>query len=468
MFWRIWIGTILLTSVSSLQAEEGPNEFQLQMLQQMKQLTVQVQTLQNRLQQVETKLQKTQAINEAGTTRSDTADIYKESKVEVPLVDLSDQKNSSLEDTANSHVLSNPWWKNIEIHGFGAAGYYDTGSAATRDYGGFEIKESSLFVEADVWQDIAFFLEIQANRLGKDDQLFLRTGEVYAHFRDIELGEIPAFGVKVGRIDIPFGEEYLWQDSIDNPLITNSAAYPYGWDEGVLIYSGFKGLNWILAVTDGTDARSKEENSDKAVNLKLYGNPLESLYLSSSFMYNGDASKSAIEFGGSHFRPVGASHQSSVGSSSSDQVESAMVELDAKYSFHSAAFDGYLAASLGAASQDDNDSFFDRDFFWFSIEPFVSYKNTWYAVARYSEIGTYDAAEGYHFDGKTFAAGNNAFGYDTRRFRRLALGLGWTPNPHVRAKLEIGQDWFDLIDSSALSANNSDRKFIGAEVAVGF
>ena len=40
--------------------------------------------------------------------------------------------------------------------------------------------------------------------------------------------------MKLGRIDIPFGDEYLWQDAIDNPLITNSAAYPYGWDEGIL------------------------------------------------------------------------------------------------------------------------------------------------------------------------------------------------------------------------------------------
>lgn len=469
MFVRIWLKLFLLIFVPSLQAANEPTEFQIQMLQQMKQLTMQVQTLQHRLQEVETQLHNTQTAKAVEGTQSNLDDNVKVSNnKDNILVDLSDQENTSIEDSFGSHVLSNPWWKNIEIHGFGAVGYYDTGSAATRDYGGFEIKESSLFVEAEVWEDIALFWEIQANRLGKDDQLLIRTGEIYAHFRNLELGDLPVFGVKAGRFDIPFGEEYLWQDSIDNPLITNSAPYPYGWDEGVLIYSEFKGVNWILAVTDGTDARSSEENSDKAVNIKLYGNPLDSLYLSGSFMYNGNASKSAIEFGGSHFRPVGASHQSSLGSSSSDEVESGLVEFDAKYSFHSSSFDGYIAASLGGATQDDSNPSFDRDFFWYSIEPFVSYHNTWYAVARYSEIGTYDDDEGYHFDGKTFAGGNSAFGYDTRRFRRLALGLGWTPNPNVRAKLEIGQDWFDLIRSSTISTNNDDRKFIGAEVAVGF
>ena len=148
---------------------------------------------------------------------------------------------------------------------------------------------------------------------------------------------------------------------------------------------------------------------------------------------------------------------------------SSLVELDARYNFLSTTpFDGYIALSLGAATQDDSDSFFERDFFWFSVEPFVSYKNTWYAVARYSEIGTYNENEGYHFDGKIFAGGNSAFGYDTKRFRRLGLGLGWTPNPHVRVKLEIGQDWFDLIDISPLSAKSNNRKFVGFEVDLGF
>ncbi len=447
----IFIGILLVTNVY---AEPDIDELR----QQMKQLMNQVQLLDQKLQQMEAK-QTNQLTVEETAGDSGSQDIF---------VNLEPNEQASLDEKHESHVLANPWWKNIEIHGFGAAGYYDTGSAGTRNFGGFAIKESSLFIEADVWEDISLFWEIQANRLGKDDQLFVRTGEVYIHLRDIPVSDLFSFGTKLGRFDIPFGEEYLWQDSIDNPLISNSAAYPYGWDEGILVYSEFKGLNWILAVTDGTDSRSIEENFDKAVNLKFYGNPFESLYLSASYMRNGEGSKSAVEFGGSHFQPVGASHQSSVGSSSSDEIDSSLVELDAKYSYHSTSFDGYLATSLGGATQDDNDSSFDRDFIWFSVEPFLSYKNTWYAVARYSEIGTYDNHKGYHFDGKTFAGGNRAFGYDTRRFRRLALGIGWTPNPHLRAKLEVGQDWFDLIDASSLAARSTHRKFVGFEVAAGF
>jgi hypothetical protein len=117
--------------------------------------------------------------------------------------------------------------------------------------------------------------------------------------------------------------------------------------------------------------------------------------------------------------------------------------------------------------QDDFDSSFDRSVRWFSLEPRLDFNNQWYGVIRYSEIGTYESNEGFHFDGKTFAGGNNAFGYDTKRFQRVGIGLGWTPNPNVRAKIEIGKDRFELVDGSPL-ANGGSREFIGIEIAAGF
>ena len=115
-------------------------------------------------------------------------------------------------------------------------------------------------IELQVWDDVSIFFELQVNRLGKDDSVAARTGEVHVHFRDVWKSECgDTMGIKVGRIDIPFGEEYLWRDSIDNPLITQSEAYPYGFDEGILFYgSTAGGLGWLLAVTDGTDERSVE------------------------------------------------------------------------------------------------------------------------------------------------------------------------------------------------------------------
>ena len=415
------------------------------------------------LQQELEELRQTDLVEQTVTDSS----VQSDSEI-VESVDLTFTEVGSVDQPSVGHVLENPWWRNIEIYGFGAAGYYDTASGGTKDTGGFEVKESSLFIEADVWEDIGFFIELQTNRLGKDDSLFSRTGEVYAHFRNVQIFNDTSVNLKVGRFDIPFGEEYLWQDSIDNPLITNSVAYPYGWDEGVLLYGDVGSFGWIGAISDGTDARSIEENSDKAYNFKIFSNPTEQLYLSASLMLNGGNTKSAFEFGGSHFQPVGASHFSSLGKSASREVDSSLFQLDARHNFRLGTREGYLAAFFGVAEQDDVQREFDRELRWFSIEPYLQLSPNWYTVLRYSEIGTYDSQEGYHFDGKVLAGGNSAFGYDTKRFQRLGVGLGWTPNPRVRGKLEIGKDRFELIDATTLPVDSDSRSFVGVEFAVGF
>ena len=383
-------------------------------------------------------------------------------------VDLSDDRVGEVDgDLAEpSHPLAKPWFQNFTISGFAAAGFLATGNDGERENGGFLVKEATLWIEADVWEDISFFAEIQTNRLGKDDSLFVRTGEVHAHFRNVlkRWGD-DLLGIKIGRIDIPFGEEYLWQDSSDNPLITQSAPYPYGFDEGILLYGNLHGLGWLFSVTDGTDDRSLEDNTDKAVNVKVYGRPWSPLYLSASFMRNGRAVKSAFEFGGSHFQPIGASHVSSVGDSASTKVEAYLYQLDAKYHFGDKA---YVAFSFGQALVDDRDSTFDRDLLWFVVEVLYHFHPKVYGVARYSEIGTYKTSEGYHFDGKITAGGNAAFGYDARRLQRLSLGAGWRPNPRVLLKGEVGADWFDEIEGSPFTASGDERWLVGFEVVLAF
>ncbi|MCH8011559.1 MAG: hypothetical protein IIA61_06370 [Candidatus Marinimicrobia bacterium] len=384
-------------------------------------------------------------------------------------VDLSGDEVLLFEEEPISHVLARPWFQNIDISGFGAANFLGTGAAGTRPNGGFQVKEATLFVEAEAWEDATFFVEIQTNRLGADESKYIRTGEVYAQFRNVlkKWGD-DLLGIKVGRIDIPFGEEYLWQDASDNPLITQSASFPYGWDEGVLMYGKALGVSWIAALTDGTDDRSIEDHPSKALNAKVSVNPWEALYLSASFMKNGKAAKSAMEFGGSHFQPVGASHESSAGKSTSDLVDATLYELNAKYKFGKFGEKGYVAIFYGQAFQDDRDDSFDRDFRWFSVEPLYRITSKIYAVIRYSEIGTYDSDKGYHFDGKTTAGGNSAFGYDTKLFSRFSFGLGWSPNPRVRVKVEVGRDWFDVIDSSPLNPDDDDRDLFGIELVSTF
>lgn len=386
------------------------------------------------------------------------------------LINLSGEEVVSIEAESAAHVLARPWYNNIDIAGFGGAGFLDTGSAGTRPNGGFLIKEASLFLEGDVWADATFYLEIQTNRLGEDSTLSIRTGEVYLHFRNVlkKRGQ-NSLGIKVGRIDIPFGEEYLWQDASDNPLISNSAPYPYGWDEGIVVYGKTSSVGWILAVTDGTLRRSIEDHPNKALNFKGYANLWERLYVSASLMNNGMSGKSAMEFGGSHFEPLGVGHKSSVGYTSSQRIGAFLYEIDAKYGQGELPRHGYyVQGSFGKAFLKDPNESFSREWSWVSLEPFFRITQKSYLVARYSEIGTYNAEEGYLFDGKTTAGGEEAFGYDTKRFRRLSLGAGWRPNPHVIMKMEVGQDWYDLIDASPFIPQNNKRKLVGFEVVAIF
>ncbi|MFQ5653534.1 MAG: hypothetical protein ACE5GW_02240 [Planctomycetota bacterium] len=381
-------------------------------------------------------------------------------------VDLSGAEDPYVFADATTHVLASPWYRNIHLSGFGAAGFIDTGNEGARPDGGFLIKESSLFIDALVWEDINFFTEIQVNRLGRDSELFARTGEVHLHLRDVlrRWGGDDLLGIKIGRFDIPFGEEYLWQDAPDNPLISSSAAFPYGFDEGILLHGRFHGLWWIASVTDGSNVRSIDDDPDKSWNLKVHGRPWEPLYLSASLMRNGRSAISAVEFGGSHIEPVGATHSSSAGASASEDVDSGLAELDAKCTL--GRFD--LALSYGRAFVNDSLGSFDRDITWFSVEPMVHFTDKLYAVARYSEIGTYSSHQGYHFDGKTTAGGNAAFGYDTSRFQRISFGLGWLPIPRLLLKAELGVDRFEVIDASPLDPDHKDRVLVGFELAVSF
>lgn len=383
-------------------------------------------------------------------------------------VDLSYEETMEVKGgAAKEHILAKEWFRRFDVSGFGAAGFLRTGQDAKRPKGGFLNYEASLFIDADVWDDVSFFTEVQTIRLGDENTKLLRTAEVYLHLRNV-LKNISddLLGIKVGRMDIPYGEEYLWQDAIDNPLLTYSTGWPYGWDEGILLYGRLGKLGWIASLMDGSDVRGTDDDADKAVSLKLYGKPTKSLYLSSSFMRNGEAGQSAMEFAGSHIEAVGrGDHSSSLGVSPSTKVNSYLYELDARYTFNTK---GYLSLTFGQVFVDDDTSIFDRDFIYFSLEPLYNLTDKFYLILRFSGIGTFDDEEGYHFDGKPYADGNSKFGYDTKSLFRAALGVGYRLNPRTLIKVEYSHDDFKLIRASTKNAADEDRDLIGAQVAVKF
>lgn len=387
-------------------------------------------------------------------------------------VDLnSDEAESFPDSSPANNVLERPWYRNIRVDGFGGAGFVWTEGGARNEQGNFLNYEATVNLEAEVWENISYFHELQTVRLGDETTKFLRTGEVYVHFKDLLRTlfgwEGNYLGLKLGRMDIPVGEDYLFQDVIDNPLITLSAAYPYGWDEGLVLYGKLHGINWVGAVMDGTDDRAFEDDSEKFLSFKIYGNPTEHLYLSASGFRNGRASKSAWEFGGSHFEPLGTGATSSLGSSSASAVNAYSYEFDARYNF---GYERYLGLQYGAAFVSDSGNF-DRTIHYVKVEPKwdlgAAFNHKLYIVGRLSTIGTFDD-EGYSFDGKPFAGGKSKFGYDLSSLVRWALGIGYWFNPHTLVKIEYSRDEFHLIEQSRLVRSGDGRNFLGVVTALKF
>jgi len=215
---------------------------------------------------------------------------------------------------------------------------------------------------------------------------------------------------------------------------------------------------------DGSIRRSVEENADKSVTLKLYGRPWRPLFLSGSWMRNGETSAGPFLLGGSLFQPVGVNGESTVGTSPSTTVNATLYELYAKTDLGRLQTD----ISFGRGRIDDAANAFDRDLTWFMIQSLYKITRDIHAVARYSEIGTYDDEEGYHFDGEFLAGGNAAYGYDAKRLSRFSLGINWRINPRTRIKLEVGRDRYYVIDASPFDPAGDNRSHAALEVAVSF
>jgi hypothetical protein len=381
-------------------------------------------------------------------------------------VDLSGDELPSIEASGSDHVLARPWYENIELHGYGAFTYLDSGGTGTSPDGSFLVKEATLFLEAEVWEDVSFFSETWIKRYKYDYGDEFTVGELYVAFSRLFAGDDGrGIGLKAGRVDIPFGEDYLRQDATDNPLITQGAADPYGVDEGLVLYGHAGPVGWVTSLTNGPKGFREDDDPSKQVSLKLYGEPAPALYLSASALKTGDTDESAIKISSLYFTPVGFDGVvSSAGTSPSARVDTTMYEVDAR--IHGERW-GQCALQFGQAFVDDDASGFDRDLTWFQIEPRVRVADELEVILRYSEVGTYDSDEGYLLSGKIVADGDD-FGYDTSSLKRASAGLLWTINQRMAAKLEVGHDWIELIDASPFDEENDERLFFGLEIVASF
>lgn len=331
-------------------------------------------------------------------------------------------ESQAKDSNAPSQPSENFSFGKVSLTAEGGVGFFNTGSQGAFPKSEFRVDEARLFVEAPVLENVYFFSEINLMTREALD-LSLQLGETYLDFENVSglWNWDRVLNIRLGRMYIPFGEEYLSRYAIDNPLISHSLPDIWGVDQGVELYGKFGQVSYVLAVQNGGNSGIRDFNGDKSVAGRLSYDPTHWLHLSASGMRTGDLQKpgdfsSDLWFGGGWFLPFG--------SASATIFHADLAEGDVEVRLPH----GHVSAFGGYARYDDNDpQHIDRrDIFYYSVEGVHDITHKLYGAARFSQIL---ADKGIPIVGNA-NMNDFLFGPPTTELWRLSLGLGyrWSQN----------------------------------------
>jgi hypothetical protein len=292
----------------------------------------------------------------------------------------------------------------------------------------FRVDEAKLFVEAPIWKDVYFFTELNITTR-EDPNIYLQPGELYVDFENLSRlwNREGQLNLRIGRMDIPFGEEYLTRDAIDNPLISHSVSDIWGIDEGIEIYGTVAGVQYVVAVQNGGHPPLNDYNVDKSIAARLGYKPTRWLQLSASAMRTGALAVIGDKFSELWF---GNDFLRNYGSPNTTRFEANLVEGDVGVRWGS----GRLSAAGGYLKYDDDDPFANnqREVYYYYVEGVQHLTSKLYAAARWSQIL---AADGFPVvgDGDAKKYSLNTL---TETLWRLGLGAGYRFSPNLLLKAE--------------------------------
>src|SRR5581483_9388990 len=215
-----------------------------------------------------------------------------------------------------------PWLGRFRISGNGDFAYLNGDRHSPAPGGRFLVDNSRLFLDSELvdglrlreWplaSDASFFVEWDAAR---DGEVLNTVGSFYLRL-DHVLGLDP-LNVKIGRVLIPFGEEYprFSEQRPENPLISFSAAAPYGWDNGILFFgsSPWRSLQYVAGVMVGDTGFHVNTSRETQLDAKLAWQPVGWAHLSVSGLWTGklgthdEGGEAALEFGEREIGPLGS------------------------------------------------------------------------------------------------------------------------------------------------------------------
>jgi hypothetical protein len=346
----------------------------------------------------------------------------------------------------------------VNVSGEGGVAFFNTGEEGFAPHSEFRVDEARLFVEAPTWNEVYFYGEADgATRENMD--LNLELGELYLDFQDVSRlwGKEGQLNVRAGRMDIPFGEEYLTRFAIDNPLILHSVPDLWGMDPGIEVYGTLGKFCYAVAVQNGGDANGVQDfDGDKSVAGRIGYDPARWLHVSVSGTRTGDLNAqkdkmSALWFGNGFFRSLGSTNGTTT--FHADLVEA---DVTARWS------NGHISAFGGYARYGDNDPTADnaRGAFYYSVEGVQELPHRFYAAARFSGI---TAHQGFPVVGNG-NFGNYFFRELSTELWRLNLGLGYRFSDRLVIKAEYAVE-----RGREVGGDTRDQEdFFGTEAAFRF
>ncbi len=345
----------------------------------------------------------------------------------------------------------------VHLSGEGGVGFFHSARGGNAPNAEFRVDEARLFLEAPLGKDAFFYGELNLATREYNYGLDVFLGELYVDIENLSRlwNREGMLSLRLGRFYIPFGEEYLTRNAIDNPLISHSLADFWGVDEGLELYGKLGPVDYVMAIQNGGHPGVRDFTADKAVVGRLGYDPFRWLHLGVSGMRTGDLDVkndmlSELWFADGFIR--------SLGSTATTQFHANLAQGDLQVRLPH----GHLGAAGGLLHYGDNDSARanSRAVYFYSLEGAHDLTRDLYAAGRFSHIL---AGQGFPLVG---SGDFSEYFYRelTRDLWRLSLGLGYRWSPNLVLKMEYtferGADY--------PTGRESRRDLISAEAAFRF
>jgi hypothetical protein len=345
----------------------------------------------------------------------------------------------------------------INVSGEGAVAFFNTGENGFAPHSEFRVDEARLFVEAPIWDEVYFYSDLDlATR--EDPGLQTTLNELYLDFQDASRlwGRDNQLNFRAGRINIPFGEEYLTRFAIDNPLISHSISDLWGVNPGVELYGSLGKFSYVTAVLNGSGSGEEDFSGDKSVAGRVGYDPNQHWHFSISGMRTGDLT---VNGDGASALWIGNGLLHSLGSKETTHFHANLVEGDATAHWQS----GHVSVAGGYARYGDDDPLKNNgcNIFYYSVEGVQNLPKRFFVATRFSQM----LADGNGFPIVGFGNfGDYYFDTLSTDLWRLSLGIGYRFSDQLMLKAEYS---FERGREVGGGARNGED-FVGMEAAYKF